>query len=113
MAKINGFLRQTHLENPTLQTFFHALDPISLVLSQNSNSNQPVPLKLTTKSFIMEKGPRYNLIMVLWVVGPEASDLALVGYGFVLNCVLGCGGCGGGCWLLAAVWWLLIVINEL
>ena len=20
---------------------------------------------------------------------------------FVLNCVLGCGGCGGGCWLFA------------
>ena len=33
--------------------------------------------------------------------------------GFVLNCVLGCGGCGGGCWLFAAVWWLLIVIDEL
>ena len=104
MAEINSSLRQTHLENPTLQTFFIALDPISLVLSQNSNSNQPVPLKLTTKSFIIERGPRYNLIMVLWVVGPEASDLVLVGCGFVLNCVLGCGGCGGcvvvavGCW---------------
>ena len=33
--------------------------------------------------------------------------------GFVLNCVLGCGGCsgcGGGCWLFAVVvdcvWWV-------
>ena len=39
--------------------------------------------------------------------------LVLVGYGFVLNCVLGCGGCGGDCWLLAAMWWLLIVFDEL
>ena len=104
MVEINGSLQQTHPENPTLQTFFHALNPISLVLSQNSNSNQPVPLRLTTESFIMERGPRYNLIMVLGVVGPGASNLVLVGYGFVLNCVLGCGGCGGcvvvavGCW---------------
>ena len=36
--------------------------------------------------------------------GGGASDLVLVGYGFVLNCVLGSGGCGGcvvvavGCW---------------
>lgn len=60
MAEINGSLRQTHPENPTLQTFLHALDPISLVLSQNSNSNQPVPLRLTTESFIMERGPRYG-----------------------------------------------------
>ena len=27
--------------------------------------------------------------------GGRASDLMLVGYGFVLNCVLGCGGCSG------------------
>ena len=51
--------------------------------------------------------------------GVEAMGLSrfvvevVVGYGFVLNCVLGCGGCGGGCWLLAAVWWLLIVFDEL
>ena len=49
--------------------------------------------------------------------GGGAFDLVLVGYGVVLNCVLGCGWrwwlCGGGCWLLAAVWWLLIVFDEL
>lgn len=38
--------------------------------------------------------------------GDGASDLVLVGYGFVLNCVSGCGGCSGrvvmaiGCWQL-------------
>jgi|UniRef100_A0A2N9IZH1 hypothetical protein len=56
----NGSLRQTHQANPTLQNLFHALDPISLILSQNSNSNQPVPLRLTTESYIMERGPRYG-----------------------------------------------------
>ena len=35
--------------------------------------------------------------------GGGASNLVLVGYGFVLNCVLGCRGCGGGCWLSAAI----------
>ena len=37
--------------------------------------------------------------------------------GFVLNCVLdcgGCGGCGGGCWLFAVVvdcvWWVRNII---
>ena len=104
MVEINSSLRQTHPKNPTLQTFSHALNPISLVLSQNSNSNQPVPLKLTTESFIMEKGPRYDLIMVLWVVGPGVSDLVLMGYGFVLNCVLGCGGCGGYVVVVVSCW---------
>ena len=104
MAEINDSLQQTHPENPTLQTFFHAFDPISLVLSQNSNSNQPVPLRLTIESFIMERGPMYDLIMVLWVVGPGASNLVLVRYGFVLNCVLGCGGCGG-CVVVAVDCW--------
>lgn len=32
----------------------------------------------------------------------------LVGYGFVLNCVLGCGGCGG-CVVVVVWWWLLVV----
>ena len=49
--------------------------------------------------------------------GGGASDLVLVGYGFVLICVLGCGWrwwlCGCGYWLLAVVWWLLIVFDEL
>ncbi|GLT34050.1 hypothetical protein SLA2020_085960 [Shorea laevis] len=39
---------------------FHALDPISLVLSQNSGPHQPVPLRLTSESYIMERGPRYS-----------------------------------------------------
>ncbi|KAJ9147342.1 hypothetical protein P3X46_029516 [Hevea brasiliensis] len=48
-------------ENPTLQSLFHALDPMSLILSHNSlDSHQPVPLKLTTDSYIMERGPRYR-----------------------------------------------------
>ena len=49
--------------------------------------------------------------------GGGASNLVLVGYEFVLNCVLGCRWrwwlCGGGYWLLAVVWWLLIVFDEL
>ena len=36
--------------------------------------------------------------------GGRASDLMLVGYGFVLNCVLGCGGCTG-CVVVAIGWW--------
>ncbi|OAY57090.1 uncharacterized protein LOC110609719 [Manihot esculenta] len=48
-------------DNATLQSLFHALDPISLILSQNSSdSRQPVPLKLTTDSYLMERGPRYT-----------------------------------------------------
>ncbi|KAJ9173052.1 hypothetical protein P3X46_016228 [Hevea brasiliensis] len=48
-------------ENYTLQSLFHALDPMSLILSHNSlDSDQPVPLKLTTDSYIMERGPRYR-----------------------------------------------------
>jgi hypothetical protein len=60
MAETNGPLRQTQQPNPTLQSLFHALDPISLILSQNSNPNKPIPLSLTTESFIMERGPRYR-----------------------------------------------------
>lgn len=38
-----------------------ALDPISLVLNQNSNSDNPFPLRLTSAdSFILERGPNYN-----------------------------------------------------
>ena len=42
--------------------------------------------------------------------GGGASDLVLVGYEFLLNCVLGCAGCGGfavmavGCWQLCGGW---------
>ncbi|XP_002516739.2 uncharacterized protein LOC8261192 [Ricinus communis] len=48
-------------QNPTAQCLLHSLDPISLILSQNSlDSNQPVPLKLATDCYIMERGPRYR-----------------------------------------------------
>lgn len=48
--------------NPILEPLFRALDPISLILNQNNSlSDQPVPLRLTTvDSFIMERGPRYE-----------------------------------------------------
>jgi hypothetical protein len=48
--------------NPILQPLLHVLDPISLILNQNSNSDQPFPLTLTTEedSFIMERGRNYN-----------------------------------------------------
>ncbi|XP_059449605.1 uncharacterized protein LOC132180717 [Corylus avellana] len=60
MAETNGPLRQTQQPNPTLQSLFQALDPVSLILSQNSNPNKPIPLSLITESFIMERGPRYR-----------------------------------------------------
>ncbi|XP_057443333.1 uncharacterized protein LOC130735284 [Lotus japonicus] len=50
--------------NPILEPLLHALDPISLILNQNSQSEMqsfPFPLKLTSAdSFIMERGPNYN-----------------------------------------------------
>ena len=43
--------------------------------------------------------------MVLVGFGSDGGGWVQMGYGFVLNCVLGCGGCGGcvvvvaiGCW---------------
>ncbi|KAJ7971233.1 Homeobox Hox-B3-like protein, partial [Quillaja saponaria] len=60
MTETNVSMIQTHQENPTLKSLFHALDPISLILHQNSDSDQPVPLRLTTESYIMERGPRYR-----------------------------------------------------
>ncbi|GMJ07827.1 hypothetical protein like AT5G38300 [Hibiscus trionum] len=39
---------------------FQVLDPISLILSQNSSPTNPFPLRLTTESSIMERGPRYG-----------------------------------------------------
>lgn len=48
-------------ENSAIPSLFHLLDPMSLILSHNSlDSHQPVPLKLTTDSYIMERGPRYR-----------------------------------------------------
>ena len=44
--------------------------------------------------------------MVLVGFGSDGGGWVQMGYGFVLNCVLGCGGCGGcvvvaiGCWQL-------------
>lgn len=62
MEEINNVsLHGPHESNPSLKSLFHALDPISLILNQNSNSDHPVPLKLTTTdSFVMERGPRYK-----------------------------------------------------
>ncbi|CAB4273594.1 unnamed protein product [Prunus armeniaca] len=61
MAATNGSLQQTHHQpNPAFQYHFQALDPISLILSQNPQPDQePVPLRLITES-IMERGPRYK-----------------------------------------------------
>lgn len=57
----NVSLQQTHQPNPSLVPLLHALDPISLILNQNSHSDQPFPLRLTSSdSFIMERGPKYN-----------------------------------------------------
>ncbi|TXG70069.1 hypothetical protein EZV62_005004 [Acer yangbiense] len=53
----NGSLQQ----NPTHHFSFHTLDPISLLLSQNSDPlKPPVPFKLTTDTYFMERGPRYR-----------------------------------------------------
>ncbi|XP_062107398.1 uncharacterized protein LOC133818510 [Humulus lupulus] len=65
MAETNGSLLRTthhhlHTDPAPLHSLLHSLDPISLILSQNSYSEQPVPLKLTTESYIMERGPRYT-----------------------------------------------------
>ncbi|XP_058751238.1 uncharacterized protein LOC131624309 [Vicia villosa] len=45
-----------------LEPLLHVLDPISLILNHNSNSDQPCPLRFTSleDSFIMERGPNYN-----------------------------------------------------
>ncbi|KAK7381070.1 hypothetical protein VNO78_33594 [Psophocarpus tetragonolobus] len=60
-TKSNISLPQTHKPNPTIEPLLHALDPISLILNQNSNSDHPFPLRLTSAdSFILERGPNYN-----------------------------------------------------
>lgn len=47
--------------NGSLQQDLTFLEPLSLLLSQNSNSqNPPVTLKLITENYFMERGPRYN-----------------------------------------------------
>ncbi|XVE72086.1 hypothetical protein DITRI_Ditri11bG0010700 [Diplodiscus trichospermus] len=60
MAETSESLHQTHHPSPAFQSLFHALDPISLILSQNSSPANPIPLRLTTESYIMERGPRYR-----------------------------------------------------
>ncbi|XWS19250.1 hypothetical protein CRYUN_Cryun31cG0000100 [Craigia yunnanensis] len=60
MAYTSHALRQTHHPNPASHSFFHALDPISLILFQNLSPSNPIPVRLTTKSYIMEKGSRYR-----------------------------------------------------
>lgn len=58
MAEMNSSLQQS---NPTFHSLVHSLDPISLLLSQNPDSqNPPASLKLITESYFMERGPRYE-----------------------------------------------------
>ncbi|RDX69368.1 hypothetical protein CR513_51525, partial [Mucuna pruriens] len=57
----NISLPQTHKLNPILEPLLHALDPISLILNQNSTSDHPFPLRLTSADcFILERGPNYT-----------------------------------------------------
>lgn len=56
MAGSNVSLQQ----NPTMSSLFASLDPRSLILSQFSSFHQPQTLQLTTDSFFMERGPRYD-----------------------------------------------------
>ncbi|KAG4914908.1 hypothetical protein JHK87_052465 [Glycine soja] len=57
----NMSLPQTHQPNLTIEPLLHALDPISMILNQNSNSDNPFPLRLTSAdSFILERGPNYT-----------------------------------------------------
>ncbi|XP_022728380.1 uncharacterized protein LOC111283948 [Durio zibethinus] len=60
MEETSAYQRQTHQPNLSSQSIFHALDPISLILSRNSSISKRVPLRLTTESYIMERGPRYR-----------------------------------------------------
>ena len=57
----NISLPETHQPNPNLEPLLHALDPISLILNQNSISDNPFPLRLTSvDSFVLERGPNYT-----------------------------------------------------
>ncbi|XP_057492074.1 uncharacterized protein LOC130777678 [Actinidia eriantha] len=55
MAVTNGSLHQTHRDS-----LFKTLDPNSLILSQFQSHHEPNLLQLTTESFVMERGPRYQ-----------------------------------------------------
>ncbi|WRX28184.1 hypothetical protein QQP08_020671, partial [Theobroma cacao] len=54
-------LRQIHQPNIALQSLFHSLDPISLIFSEISSPSNPIPLRLTAESYIMEIGLRYRV----------------------------------------------------
>ncbi|BAU01638.1 hypothetical protein LR48_Vigan10g202600 [Vigna angularis] len=57
----NISLPQTHQANPNHEPLLHALDRISLILNQNSNSENPFPLRLAlVDSFVLERGPNYT-----------------------------------------------------
>ncbi|KAB2006685.1 hypothetical protein ERO13_D11G326300v2 [Gossypium hirsutum] len=59
MGETSEPLRQTPEPNSaSLESLFHVLDPISLI--HNSSPGNPIPLRLTTESSIMERGPRYG-----------------------------------------------------
>ncbi|KAL6324609.1 hypothetical protein AAG906_013422 [Vitis piasezkii] len=60
MAETHASLQQIHQPNHPLGSFFAALDPMSLILSQNSDPDRPISLQLTTDCYIMERGPRYR-----------------------------------------------------
>ena len=48
---------------------------------------------------------KLNFVRVCGGGGGRASDLVLVDYEFILNCILDCGGCG-------VVWWWLLVVGS-
>ncbi|TYG47946.1 hypothetical protein ES288_D11G383400v1 [Gossypium darwinii] len=61
MGETSEHLRQTPEPNPaSLESLFHVLDPVSLILSHNSSPGNPIPLRLTTESSIMERDTRYG-----------------------------------------------------
>ncbi|KAB2006679.1 hypothetical protein ERO13_D11G325975v2 [Gossypium hirsutum] len=61
MGETSEPLRQTPEPNlASLESLFHVLDPVSLILSHNSSPGNPIPLRLTTESSIMERDTRYG-----------------------------------------------------
>ncbi|KAK8272987.1 hypothetical protein V6Z11_D11G374700 [Gossypium hirsutum] len=61
MRETSEPLRQTPEPNPaSLESLLHVINPISLILSHNSSPGNPIPLRLTTESSKMERGPRYG-----------------------------------------------------
>ena len=60
MVETHTSLQQINQPNYPLRFFFSTLDPMSLILSQNSDLNHPIPFQLTNDCPIMERGPRYR-----------------------------------------------------